>query len=140
MTGPRWTQADYDRLRACRSLDQAYAAFPNRTPEAVRAARQRMLGLHGTMAQRNARPPQTPQEQQVWQEIERIMGMAIRLQHPVDWMAAFAELRRPPQGANTGACAEADCGRYAVGRGLCATHYRRLLKVSPAGPRCQVPS
>ena len=86
-----------------------------------------------------ARGPQTAAEQAVWQEIERIMGTAIRAQRAVDWMAVFAELRAPAQGPNTGACTEAGCGRYAVAQGLCATHYRHVLADRPNRPRCQVP-
>ena len=86
-----------------------------------------------------ARGPQTAAEQAVWTEIERIMGTAIRARRRVDWMAVFAEMRRPPRGVNAGACTEVGCGRYAVAKGLCATHYRRVLADRPNRPRCQVP-
>ena len=137
MTGHRWTQADYDALRACASLQEAYGAFPERTWQSVKGARHR-LGV-GSQGQREIpRGPQTPQEQAVWSEIGQIMGFAIRTQRRVDWGKVFAELRRAPHGINTGACADAGCGRPARTLGLCPTHYRRERLARPTGPRCQV--
>jgi len=96
MSGQRWTPADRDRLRACATMAQAYAAFPERSPQAIRCARQRLLGTKpGRLAGHQARGPQTLQEQAVWQEIARIMGTAITSQvAKVDWGLVLADLRR----------------------------------------------